>query len=61
MRLFGQMLLPEDEESAVATLEMADLLIKQTPAYLLQCTISEEAVKLSFEQLTGLSYASKKV
>jgi len=60
MRLFGQMLLPENEENAVATLEMADLLIKQTPAYLLQCTISEEAVKLSFEQLTGLSYESKK-
>ena len=60
MRLFGQILLPESEENTIATLDMVDLLIKQTPAYLLQCTISEEAVKLSFEQLTGLSYESKK-
>ena len=31
-------------------------LIAQTPAYLLRCDISEEAVKLSFEALTGLNY-----
>ena len=59
-RLFGQILLPEDEENVVATLDLADMLIQKTPAYLLQCTISEEAVKLSFEQLTGLSYEENK-
>lgn len=55
-RLFGQLLLPQDEENAAATLELADKLIRETPAYLLRCDISEEAVKLSFEALTGLEY-----
>ena len=38
------------------TLELADALISAVPAYLLKCTISEEAVKMSFEALTGKSY-----
>ena len=54
--LFKQILLPENEENVVATLDLADKLIKTTPAYLLKCDISQEAVQLSFEQLTGLSF-----
>ena len=54
------MLLPEEEENVVATLDLADKLIATTPAYLLQCDISEEAVKLSFEALTGLSFLKYK-
>ncbi len=52
-RLFPQILIPDDEENAIATLELADKLIQQTPAYLLKCNISEEAAKLSFETITG--------
>ena len=55
-RLFGQILLPESEENVISTLDLADKLIATTPAYLLKCDISREAVKLSFEQLTGLSF-----
>lgn len=55
-RLMVQMLLPPDEDNAMATLEMADELIRLVPAYLLQCDISEEAVKTSFEALTGKTY-----
>ena len=55
-RLFGQILLPEEESQVVSTLELADKLIAETPAYLLKCDISREAAKLSFEQLTGLSF-----
>lgn len=55
-RLFGQILLPESEEGVVATLELADKLIANTPAYLLKCDISREATKLSFEMMTGLSF-----
>ena len=55
-RLFGQILLPEDEESVISTLELTDKLIATVPSYLLQCDISREAVKLSFEKLTGLSF-----
>lgn len=56
-RLFTQILLPTDEANAVATLELMDKLIEVTPAYLLKCNISEEAVKTSFEALTGGMYA----
>lgn len=58
-RLFGQILLPEEEENVVSTLDLADKLIATTPAYLLKCDISKEAVKLSFEQLTGLSFEER--
>lgn len=56
--LFQQLLLPEDEEMAAKTLELADLLISLLPCYLLSCNISEEAVKTSFEAMTGKKYSS---
>ncbi len=59
-RLFTQILIPQEEDNAAATLELMDKLITQIPAYLLNCDISEEAVKTSFEALTGLSYAEKR-
>lgn len=55
-RVFTQVLLPQDEENVVATLDLLDKLVANVPAYLLKCDISEEAVKLSFEQLTGEIY-----
>ena len=59
-RLFLQILLPEEENAVVATLELADALIKKTPAYLLRCDISETAVKTSFEAMTGKIYENSK-
>lgn len=59
-RLFLQILMPSQEEAAAATLDLADHLIAKTPAYLLQCNISEEAVKTSFSCITGLSYEENK-
>lgn len=59
-RLFTQILLPTDEENATRTLELADELIAKTPAYLLKCTISEDAVKASYEALTGNKYVNDK-
>lgn len=58
--LFTQLLIPEEEENAAATLELADKLVTTVPAYLLKCTISEEAVKTSFEAMTGLAFDEKK-
>ncbi len=55
-RIFLQILLPEEEENVVRTLELTDKLISQTPCFLLKCTISEDAVKQSFEALTGKKY-----
>lgn len=59
-RVFTQVLLPDNEEAVVATLDLLDKLVLNVPAYLLGCTISEEAVKTSFEQLTSYSYANCK-
>ena len=58
-KLFLQVLLPQEEDSVVATLELLDTMIGRVPAYLLQCDISEEAVKTSFETLTGKNYHKK--
>lgn len=58
-RVFTQVLLPQDEENVVATLDLLDKLVAEVPAYLLKCDISEEAVKCSFEKLTGEIYAPK--
>ncbi len=59
-RLFTQVLLPSEEENVVATLELLDKMIAETPAYLLKCDISETAVKTSFEALVGQKYKENK-
>ena len=59
-RLFLQILIPHDEENAALTLELADKIVTKVPAYLLQCDISMEAVKTSFEAMTGNSFEEKK-
>ena len=59
-RLFAQILIPSEEKNAIATLELADKMVAQVPAYLLQCDISEKAVKKSFEAMTGLDFEEKK-
>lgn len=58
-RVFRQLLLPSDEENAARTLELADALVSSVPAYLLACDISEEAVRLSFQAMTGKAYPSR--
>ena len=57
-RVFQQVLLPQDEENVVATLDLIDKLVEIVPSYLLKCDISEEAVRHSFEKLTGETYNS---
>ncbi len=60
-RLFTQILIPTEEECAIKTLELADKIVTEIPCYLLQCDISTEALKTSFEAMTGFSYEEKKV
>lgn len=59
-RAFTQILLPEKEEEVIATLDLLDKLVATVPAYLLSCNISEEAVKTSFEKMTGQVYEDRK-
>ncbi|MBQ4560553.1 MAG: hypothetical protein IJA54_09560 [Tyzzerella sp.] len=56
MMLFNQVYMPEDSTAVAHTLELLDLLVKNVPFYLLTCDMSEEAVRCSFEALTGLPY-----
>lgn len=54
--LIKQIYLPVDAASAGLTLELLDAMLKKVPLYLLECDISEDAVRCSFEALTGLPY-----
>lgn len=58
--VFKQVYRPYDAEAAVKTLDLLDKLLK-LPIYILECDISEDAVKTSFEELTGLSYEERKI
>ncbi len=57
--VFPQILHPGEEANAARMLELADNLVREVSAYVLRCTISEDAVKKSFEMLTGEKYQTK--
>lgn len=54
-----QLYIPKEEEPVIKTLELLNTLMTTIPVYLLECNISEEAVKTSFEALTGEEYVRK--
>lgn len=58
--LFRQIHIPRDAEAAGKTLELFDAFMHEVPLYVLKCDISEEAVKCSYEELTGLNYERNK-
>lgn len=59
-RIFSQILLPKDEENLAKTLELVNVLVENTPAYLLRCDISKTAFLTSFEMMTGRRYEEEK-
>ena len=54
--LIKQTYLNNDPCHTALTLELLDKVLKKVKVYILACNISEEAVKTSFEALTGKSY-----
>lgn len=54
--LIQQIYLPRDKQALFLTLGLLDRVLQKTPVYLLHCNMSEEAVKTSFEALTGKQY-----
>ena len=54
-RLFSQILLPTERSAAEKTLELADGIVTNVPAYVLRCNMETEAAKTSFSALTGKS------
>ncbi len=55
-RIMRQVYMPKSAEAAGATLELIDALLTRTPLYELACDMFEDAVRVSFEALTGLPY-----
>lgn len=58
--LMKQVYLPADGNAVGATLELLDRMLKIVPLYVLECDMSEQAVKTSFEAMTGLDYGEYK-
>jgi len=54
-----QIYLPQETEPVVKTLDILNELLTTVPVYLLECDMSEEAVKTSFEAMTGEPYQRK--
>lgn len=50
-RMFSQILLPEDEEAADLLFPLLEKLLTVTPAYLLKCNISDEAVTVAYNAM----------
>lgn len=57
--IIKQMYIPPSPEAAVSTLALLDKMLKLLPVYLLECDISEEAVRTSYEVLTGKKYGRR--
>lgn len=55
-KLMRQVYFPLDAGAAVLTLDLLDAMLARVPVYELACDMSEDAVRASFEGLTGLEY-----
>lgn len=51
--LIRQIYLPKSREAKLKTLTLLDRLLAEVPVFVLECDISKEAVKTSFEAMTG--------
>lgn len=54
--LMDQIYFPKDGDAVIKTFELIEELAKKVDFYLLECDISQEAARLSFETLTGEKY-----
>lgn len=58
--LIRQLYFTDSTTYAGKTLELLDILLRNVPVYLLECDISREAVRCSFEAMTGMSMPHSK-
>ena len=56
--MMRQVYLPDAADAVAATLDLLDALLTRTPLFELFCDMSEDAVRTSFEGLTGERYTS---
>lgn len=55
-KIFHQMIMPEEENCVYKVLEFLDNLIQLKKIWVLNCNISQEAVKVSYEAMSGKLY-----
>lgn len=55
-KIMRQVYFPPDAAGSVLTLDLLDAMLARVPVYDLTCDMSEDAVRASFEGLTGLEY-----
>ncbi len=58
--LMRQTQVPSKPETVDMLTNLLDKFLRQTPIYVLECDMSEDAVKTSFEALTGTKYEKRK-
>lgn len=58
-RIFSQLLLPFERVAAEKTLELADTIVREVPAYVLYCNMEIDAMKTSFSALTGKEFSPR--
>ena len=59
--MLRQAYLPADPLAAGLTLELLDALLARVPLFDLACDVSEDAVRCSFEALSGRAYDDWKI
>ena len=52
-RLFHQVLLPKKPDEVMLFMDMIDCMVRKVPFYILQCTISLDAVETAYEAMRG--------
>ena len=55
-KIMRQVYFPPDAGAVVLTLDLLDAMLARVPVYELTCDMSEDAVRASFEGLTGMDY-----
>ena len=55
-KIFHQMIMPEEERCVSKVLEFLDNLVQLKKIWVLECNISQEAVKVSYEAMSKKSY-----
>lgn len=58
--LFEQSMGPSSEEKMKKRLALLDDIVKHVPIYQLNCSISEEAVKVVYEEILQEAYETRK-
>lgn len=57
--LLSQVYLPHDPTALQRTLDLVDAISRRVPLFVLECTVSEDAVRAAFPAMTGLPYPEK--